>query len=181
MDLRYLLAPFLKLLLPSFLANLLHPQPPLYLHYILLLLKLLSSFLIAILTILFLFFSIKPSLVRAAVYLRGRNFSALVALSLLSALFLSSAHFWMLYPLILCLSPWESFIFKVMKWVFSWLYHTLEAIPDLTIVCITQQQDHHMQVEVEVEAEIDGLEEHTSQEQVNLEEAGDAFVVLIAE
>ncbi|KAM7490860.1 hypothetical protein LguiA_033781 [Lonicera macranthoides] len=179
MDLRYLLAPLIKLVISSFFSSprLLDHQSD---HYILiLLLKYVSSLLIAILTLLFLLFSIKLSLARAAVYLRGRNFSVLVALSLLCSVFLAPAHFWMVYPLILFISPWESLVFNVIKWVFSWLYRTLEAIPDLTIVCITQQQkeDHHRQVEVE--AEIDVLEGHTGQEQVNLEEAGDAFAVLI--
>ncbi|KAM7494010.1 hypothetical protein LguiB_028619 [Lonicera macranthoides] len=157
MDVRYLLAPFFKPIIYSFFSNpqLLGHQS----HYILRLLKFFFSLLIAILTNLFLFFAVKLSLstalARAAVYLRGRNFSVLVAL------------------LLLC---------SVIKWVFNWLYHTLEAISDLTIVCITQQEeDHHIQVEVDdevqAEAEFDGLEGHTGQEQVNLEEA---CVVLIA-
>ena len=150
MDLRYLLAPFLKLLLPSFLVNsrLSQPQPRLYSHYTHLVLKLVFSLLIAILTILFLFVSIKISLARPAVYLRGPNFSVLVALSLLCSVFLSPAHFWMVYPLILCLSPWEFLVFKVIKWVFNWIYQRLEAIPNLTIVCTTQQEeeDHHIHI-----------------------------------
>ncbi|KAM7494013.1 hypothetical protein LguiB_028622 [Lonicera macranthoides] len=190
-DLSYILAPLFKRIISSFFSNpqLLGHQPSLHhSHYILRLLKFVFSLLIAILTTLFLFFSVKLSLsttlARAAVYLRGQNFSVLVALLLLCSVFLSPAHFWMVYPLILCLSPWEFLAFKVIEWVFNWLYHTLEAIPDLTIVCITQQdEDHHIQVEVDVdvevqaEAEFDGLVGHTGQEQVNLEEA---CVVLIA-
>ncbi|KAM7494012.1 hypothetical protein LguiB_028621 [Lonicera macranthoides] len=194
MDFRYLLPLFIKLLLLSFLAN---PPRFQYSQYILLVLKLVSSLLIAILTILVLFFSIEPSRAGAAVHLRGKNFSALGALSLLCSVFLSPHHFSMVYPLILCLSPWDSLILKGMKWVFSWLYpwdslilkgmkwvftclyHRLEAIPDLTIVCITQQEenDHiQIQVQVQVEDEIDGLEDDPGQVQANLEEAGDALV-----
>ena len=168
MDLRYLLPPLIKLLLPSFHS---HPHLTFLDHhfYILLVLKFVFSLLIAIGTILFLFFSVKLShnktLKRVAVYLRGRNFSVLVALSLFCSLYLSPLHFWMGYPLILCLSPWEILVCDLMKWVFNSLYHILDAIPDLTIICITQQ---------EVEAEVEG---HTGQVQVNLED--EAVVVLI--
>jgi hypothetical protein len=90
--------------------------------------------------VIFFFTSVKLPLTLSveSLRLRAGDFSAPLTLSLVASLFFPLSLFWIVFPMLLIVSPWYEMIL-------DWFCHTLKAIPALIITCIPQ----HPQVEVE--------------------------------
>jgi len=100
-----------------------------------------ASLFLAIVTLIFLFTSVKLPLTLSVepVRLRAGHFSSpLLTLSLLASLFLPSSLFWYVFPILISLSPWYEILLNLLKRFMLWFCDTLQVIPVLIITCITQ-------------------------------------------
>jgi hypothetical protein len=90
------------------------------------------SLVIAIL--LFLFTSVKLPLTLSvdSLRLRSGDFSGPLTLSLMASLFFPLSLFWLVFLMLLIVSPWYEMLL-------NWIFHTLQAIPALIITCIPQR------------------------------------------
>lgn len=144
LDIRYLLLPLAHLLFPfSYLGS-------------------------AIFTLFLLFVSIKvpfnlelPS--TGLFHIRAIDLSISVIVCIFCSISMSTQNFWILnFILILCSSPWDDFLFKLLKCCFGWLSQILEAIPMLECLCI-----------------FNGLREATVDEQEEMSLEPDAHFVVV--
>lgn len=124
-----------------------------------------TTLLLAIVILLFLFTSIKLQLdvlvTTRPICLRAGDFSGAVAISLLASFIFPPPHFFVAYFLIICISPRYGLLLNPFKHFFGWLYRAMQAIPTLIIICSTQQPEspepEPPQLETDVLLEVEGL------------------------
>ncbi|GLT73267.1 hypothetical protein SLA2020_451380 [Shorea laevis] len=79
--------------------------------------------------------------------LRAGDFSAPLTLSLLASIFFPSPLFWFVFPILVISSPWHEILWDLLKRFMLWFCDTLQAIPALFIICITQRQLPQIELE----------------------------------
>jgi hypothetical protein len=73
-------------------------------------------------------------------YLRTRHFSLSWALSLLASLIFPPPIFWLVFPILVIISPWDKRLLSLLLE----FYNTLQALPARIILCVPQR-DHHQE------------------------------------
>ncbi|KAH7852591.1 hypothetical protein Vadar_026833 [Vaccinium darrowii] len=104
-----------------------------------------ATFFAILISILFLTTSVKLPLYVTAEPIRAqpRDFSFLLAISLLGSFFLPQSLFGVVFVVTIFLSPWHRFLFESFVRFLIWIWDVLCEIPVLIITCIVQrrQQD----------------------------------------
>nr|GFA51030.1 hypothetical protein [Tanacetum cinerariifolium] len=102
---------------------------------------------------------------------QAKDFSVSVMACFLCFTFMSTTHF-LIATLILalCLSPWDDFLFKLLKLCFLWLYHTLKAAPIVDILCIFNHRQREDEAIIDQHDELsDSNELYDLEAQVDVE------------
>jgi hypothetical protein len=97
---------------------------------------------ILISVLLFTSFNLPLTLERPLIYLRTRHFSLCWALSLLASLIFPPPQFWLVFPILVIISPWD----KKLLGLLLKFYNTLQALPARIILCFPQR-DHQEESE----------------------------------
>ncbi|KAE8055507.1 hypothetical protein FH972_012342 [Carpinus fangiana] len=82
------------------------------------------------------------TLERPLIYLQIRHFSLSFALSLLASLIFPPSQFWLFFPILVIISPWD----KKLLGLLLKFYNTLQALPARIILCFPQR-DHQEESE----------------------------------
>lgn len=137
-DLRYLCPPLINLF--TFLIFTSHHEVPYkvdILHYpILISVALLMLAIIVLLS--FLFTSIQLPLIVRPIRLSIGNFSLVFAITLFSSIIFSPSLFWVVYLLLIVVSPWFQILQSHLKLLIDWLCEYLQSFPAVFIVCFPQ-------------------------------------------
>ncbi|KAE8055509.1 hypothetical protein FH972_012344 [Carpinus fangiana] len=81
----------------------------------------------------FLFTSINLPLTLEPIFLMTRHFSLSWTLSLLASLLFPPSHFWLLFPILVLLSPWDT-----CTMLLDCFHTTLQALPARITLCVPQ-------------------------------------------
>ncbi|KAE7998702.1 hypothetical protein FH972_003219 [Carpinus fangiana] len=110
-------------------------------------------FLVISLLLLILFTSVRLPLTVEQLQLRAGDFSGPLNLSLLASLFFPSSLFWFVFPVLVILSPspWYETVSDLLKRFIFWFCDTLQALPALIIICITQRPQADQLEAIEIE------------------------------
>ena len=90
---------------------------------------------LAIVVLFFLFTSVNLPLTLQPIFLQTRHFSISWSLSLLASLLLPPSHFWLVFPILLIISRWDTMTLDRVLSCF------LQAIPARIILCFPQRQE----------------------------------------
>ncbi|KAA8525969.1 hypothetical protein F0562_007931 [Nyssa sinensis] len=172
MDLRYVVPPIIHLIF-----KLLHFQMKPWVHYDdlwktdqLSIGNIAFLLLIIIATLLFLLIYIKLPLhiTIDSIHLQAGDFSGPLAISLLCLIFLPQPYFWTAFPIIICISPWFNSLLNLLQHFLYSFYLTLEVIPNLNIICFTQQEENLETEPAQVEVEVVQIEGYPLPEQPDM-------------
>ncbi|KAG6630761.1 hypothetical protein CIPAW_13G042400 [Carya illinoinensis] len=99
-------------------------------------------FLVTLMTILFVFISVKLpfTLTLEPIRLKVGDFSLPLLVSMVASLILPPHLFFFVFPILIVTSRWFGMVLVVFKIFLRWLYHTLQYIPILIIGCTIQRR-----------------------------------------
>ncbi|KAF7113005.1 hypothetical protein RHSIM_RhsimUnG0170600 [Rhododendron simsii] len=111
-----------------------------------------SWFFCIVVLMLFLTTSVKLplSMTTERIRVRAGDFSFFVAIALLGSVCLPQPLFWLVYVVIICVSPWHGVLSGLLVGFLFWIWFILRGIPVFIITCIVQ--NHQQEDETETDA-----------------------------
>jgi len=96
---------------------------------------------LAILTFIFLSTSVNLPLTVEPICLLKADFSAPLTLSFCASLIFRPSLFWLVFPMLLIVSPWYTLFSAQLKRFMIWFYDNLQTIPAFIIICVLGRQE----------------------------------------